>query len=92
MKERELKIKREIEKQFLKPILLSIDHMDKLEQKKKKKVKPVKNTFYNWLINYIPKSIRKSAGGFEDEIVKFKTNTPKQNVHETGMKLSKPKT
>ena len=39
MKERELKIKREIEKQFLKSIMLSIDHMDKFEQKKKEESK-----------------------------------------------------
>ena len=88
MKERELKIKKEI----FKPIMLSIDHIDKFEQKEMKKVKPIKNTFYNWLINYIPKSIRKSVGGFEDKIVSFKTNTPKQTVYGTGKKLSKPKT
>ena len=88
MKERELKIKKEI----FEPIMLSIDHIDKFEQKEMKKVKPIKNTFYNWLINYIPKPIRKSVGGFEDKIVSFKTNTPKQTVYGTGKKLSKPKT
>ena len=31
--------------------MLSIDHIDKFEQKEMKKVKPIKNTFYNWLIN-----------------------------------------
>ena len=35
LKERETKIKREIEELFLKPIIVSIDDMDKLEKKKK---------------------------------------------------------
>ena len=47
----------------------------------------------DWLINYIPKPIRKSAVGFKDKIVSiFKTNTPKQTVCRRGKKLSKPKT
>ena len=31
--------------------------MDKFEQEEVKKVKPIKNTCYNWLINYIPEPI-----------------------------------
>ena len=45
------------------------------------KKKEIKYTWYNWLINYIPESIRKSVGGFKDKILKIKclftTNTPK---------------
>ena len=38
-----------------------------------------------WLINFI------TVSGFKDKVVSlFKTNTPKQTMHGTGMKLSKP--
>ena len=63
-------------------------------QKKKemKKLRPIQNTWYNWLINYIPEPIRKRASGFKDKIANvFKTNTPKQTVYGRGKKLSKPK-
>ena len=44
-----------------------------------KKIKPVKNTWYDWLINYIPEPIRKNEGGFKNKIVGlFETNTSKQ--------------
>ena len=56
-------------------------------------MRPIKNTWYDWLIYYIPQPIRKSIGGFKDKIVSlFKTNTPKQTVYGRGQKLSKPKT
>ena len=53
--------------------------MDRFEKKKEmKKIRSIKNTWYDWLINYIPEPIRKSVGGFKDKIVSlFKTNTPK---------------
>ena len=55
--------------------------MDNLEQREMKKIRPIKNTWYDWLINYISIPIRKNAGGFKDKIVSlFKTNTPKQTV------------
>ena len=93
MKGREVKIKREIEKLFLKPIIVSIDDMDEFEQKEMKKIRPIKNTWYDWLINYIPEPIRKSVCGFKDKIVSlFRTNTPKQTVYGRRRKLSKPKT
>ena len=57
------------------------------------KLKPIKNTWCDWLISYIPELIRKKVGGLEDKIVSlFKTNTPKQTVCGRGKKLSKPKT
>ena len=66
--------------------------MDRFEKKEMNKVRPLKNTWYYWLINYIPEPIRKSVGGFKDEIVSlFKTNTPKETVCGRGKKLSKPK-
>ena len=59
MKERELryrevKIKRAIEELFLKPINVYIDDKDKIEKKETKKIRPIKNTSYDWLIDYIP--------------------------------------
>ena len=59
LKDIEVKIKREIEELFFKPIIVSIDDMDKFEQKEIKKIRPVKNTWYDWLINYIAGSIKK---------------------------------
>ena len=43
-KDREMKIKREIEELFFKPIIVSIYDRDKFEEKKMKKIKPIKNT------------------------------------------------
>ena len=44
-----------------------------------------------WLINYIPKPIRKSVSVLKDKFISiFKTNTPKQTVYGRGQKLSKP--
>ena len=78
LKDREVKIKREIEELFFKRIIVSIDDMNKFEQKEMKKIRLIKNTWYDWMINYIPQSIRKSVGSFKDKVVSlFKTNTPK---------------
>ena len=55
--------------------------------------KKYSNTWYDWLINYIPDSIRKIVGGFRNKSVSlFNTNIPKQTVSGRGKKLSKPKT
>ena len=56
--------------------------------KKIKKIRPVKNTWYDWLINCIPEPIRKNVGGLKDKV---RTNTPKQRVYGKEKKLSKPK-
>ena len=93
LKDREVKIKREIEEILCQPIFVSIHDMDKFEQKVMKKIRPIETNQYDCLINYIPKPIRKSAGGFKDKIVSlFKTSTPKQTAYGRGQKLSKPKT
>ena len=76
LKGREVKIKREIEELFFKPIALCMCDIDKFEQKEIKKIRPIKNTWHDSLINYIPESIRKSVGVFNDKIVSlFKTNS-----------------
>ena len=46
-KDREVKIKREIEELFFKRIIVSIDDMDKFKQKEMKKIRPIKSTWYN---------------------------------------------
>ena len=67
--------------------------VDKFEQEEMNKIRPIKNNWYDWLINYFPEPIRKSVGGFNDKVINlFKTNTPKQKVYRRGKKLSKPKT
>ena len=93
LKDRKIKNKREIEELFFKPIVVSLDDMDKFEQKEMKKMRPIKSNWYDWLINSIPKLIRKSVDGFKDKVISlFKTNTPKQIVFGRGKKLSKSKT
>ena len=62
-----------------------------------KKNRPIKNTWYDWLINYVPMPIRKFVGCFKDEVVSpFRTNTTKyygkQTLYGRGKKPSKPKT
>ena len=68
--------------------------MDKFEQNEMKKIGSIKINWKDWLINYIPEPIRKSAVGFKDKVISiFKTNTPKQTVERNRRKkLSKPKT
>ena len=67
--------------------------MDKFEQKEMQKIRPIKSTWYDWLINYIPDPIRKSVGVFKDKIVSlFITDTPKQTMYGREKKLSKSKT
>ena len=90
LNDRELKIKKETEELFFKPIIVSIDDMDKFEEKEMKKIRPIKNTWYDWLINYILELIRKRAGGFKNKVIMlFKKNIPKQIVNGRGKKLNK---
>lgn len=62
MKGQEVEIKKEIEELNFKPTNVSIDDMDKLEQRKiMKKITFEKNSCYNlyvWLFNGIPKQIK----------------------------------
>ena len=93
LKDREMKIKREIEELFFKPIIVSRDDIDKFEEKEMKKTRSIKNTWGDWLINYIPEPVTKDVGGFKDKVVRlFNTSTSKPTVYGGGKKLSKPKT
>ena len=44
--------------------MVSLDDMDKFEQKEMKNIRPIKNC----LISYIPDRIRKSVGGLNKEV------------------------
>ena len=95
LKDREVKIKREL-LLCIKPITVSTDDMYMFEQKEMKKKRPIKNTWYDWLISYVPNPIRKTVGGFKGNVVSlFKTNTleeyGKQTVHGSGNRPSKLK-
>ena len=43
--------------------------MNNFEEKEMKKIRPFKNDWYEWLINYIPEPIIKIVGGFKDNIL-----------------------
>ena len=56
-----------------------------------KKKRPIENFWCDCLINYIPKPIRKTGGGFKNKVVRiFKTSRTeeygKQTVHGRGKK------
>ena len=60
---RNIKIIREIENLFFKPIITPIEGIDISEEKQMMTERPlVKNTWYNWLLNYIPKPIKIQLG------------------------------
>ena len=44
--------------------------MGKFDRKEIKKKKPIKNTWYNWLINYTLKPISKTAVGCKGKVSK----------------------
>ena len=47
-----------------------------------KEIRPVKSTWYDWLIKYISGPIRKIVGGFKDKMVSLlKRSTPKNTKH-----------
>ena len=59
-----------------------IEGMDRfVEEEMKNKITPIKNNWYDWLINYIPKPMRKRVSVLEDKFVFCKRNTPKQIVY-----------
>ena len=64
-----------------------------MSKRETKKIRPIKNNWYDLFINYISEPIRKSLGGFKEKVIRLvKTNSPKQTVYGRGTKLSKPKT
>ena len=97
LKDRLVKIKREIQELLCLYVyinqLLCLQIIWRNLKKEMKKIRPIKNTWCDWLINYIPDPKRKSVIGFKDKIVSlFNRNTSKQTVYGRGKKLSKLKT
>ena len=51
--------------------------MNRLEQKEMKKKILIQTTWYNWLINHVVETIRKTVGVFKNTVESlFKTKTP----------------
>ena len=71
LKGREVKIKRKMEELLFKLITVSFDDMEKFKRKEMKKKRPIKNTWHDWLVNYISEAIRKTGGEFKDKLVSF---------------------
>ena len=66
--------------------------MDRFDKEEMNKIRPIKNTWYDWLINYIPKPISKSVSVSKDKFINlFKPNTSKQTVYGRRQKPSKPR-
>ena len=62
--------------------MMSIDDIYKFALKEMQRIRPTKNTWYDWLINDISEPMRKCVCGFKDKIVSLlKTNSPKQTVY-----------
>ena len=54
--------------------------------KKLKKKRPIKSTWYNWLINYLPDHIRNTVSGFKNKTFK-KVFLRKTHLRITARKL-----
>ena len=66
--------------------------MDRFEQKEVKKKRPIKNTLYDWLINYIPEPIKKRWVVLKiDLFIFFKQTSGKQTMWGKGKKPNKLK-
>ena len=67
--------------------------MDRFGKIEMKKIRPIKNTQYNWLINYILEPIRKSVIVLKDKIlytsIMLEKTVPEQTVYGRGQKLRK---
>ena len=71
---------------------MSVDDINMFEKKEIKKLRPIKKTWYDYLINYFPEAIRRSVGSFKDKILSlFKTNTPEQTMYARGKNLGNQK-
>ena len=39
------------------------------KQKEMRKIRLTKNTWYDWLVKYIPETVRKIIGGIKDKVI-----------------------
>ena len=59
--------------------------MNRFERKEMRKKRPIKNPWYDWLINHVPNSIGKTVDTFKDKVVSFfKASTPREYGKQTG--------
>ena len=71
----EIKIRKEIEELLFKPTNASMEDMDKFEEKETMRKKQLaKNTWYNWLINFILELIKKRWVMLKIKLSIFKRN------------------
>ena len=74
-------------------LCLYIDHKDRFEQKEMEEEKPIKSTWYYWLIDYIFEPLSRTVGGFRGNVVSlFMTDTREIHSKQTEgreKKLSK---
>ena len=75
LEDREVKIKRKKDKLFLNQLLCLQTIWISLNKKELDKIKPIKNAWYDCLVDYIPELKRKRVRGFKDF---FQINTPKK--------------
>ena len=78
--------------QFLKHLLylrIKWESFEKEELKKERKI--VNDSWFDSLINYIPKSIKNIAGGFKDKILNLYNSKNSEVVFGSRKKLSKLK-
>ena len=61
--------------------MVSIDDMNKFEQNRMKKIRTIKNTQYDWLINYISEPIKKLQVLQNINLLVFLINKSKQTVY-----------
>lgn len=44
-----------------------MDDIDKFGEKEMEKIRPIENTWCDWLISYIPEHLSRSVGDFKDK-------------------------
>ena len=71
MKDIEVKSKERWKNYFLCQLLQLWMMWISLRKKEIKKTRPIKKNWYDWLINHIPKTMRKNVGGFKHKKTKY---------------------
>ena len=86
-----------MEKLFFRVNNITTYNMDKFGKIEMKKIRPIKNSWYEWLINYIPDPTRKYVKDLKDEIesyfksINYEQAVPAHTDYGRGQKLSKPR-
>ena len=79
-------------KSIFKQFIISKDEMDKFEQEElKKEKKIVKNSWFSWLINYVPTPMIKIASDSKDKILILYNSKTNKVIRGSRKKVSKLK-